>query len=311
MLGTRRALCLLALSPPFFLGSCAEGTKVDVPEGPGGVGNLAFGGAGGAKGSGTMVAALGGVPNKSGTQGRLSSAGTTNSGVAQGGKGGHLGVGGMILGSAGATGMLAMGGVAIATVSAPTSGPAIRILQQKLSASQSETSTDFVLVNVGPAALDLTTVTVRYYFTIDVWATPVFEIDYAGQLIAKSDIKYSLFTVEPSRDGADRYFEISFTKGNIPAAGEIQITSRLHEQTWRTMTATNDYSFIGGAGFTDRMTIFLGHQLVWGTEPPAIAIPGAGGASGSAGASGTVSPAGGSRDGAAGGLGLAGVAGSF
>ncbi|HMA94087.1 MAG TPA: cellulose binding domain-containing protein [Polyangiaceae bacterium] len=308
MSGSRRALCSFLLSSLFVLGSCAEGTKVDLPSEGGG----APGGAGGAKGTG-MVAALGGVPSQSVTVTRPTTSGSGSGGLeTQGGKGGHQG--GAALGYAGGIAISPTGGGSAATVVAPSAGPAIRIVQQKSSISQNETATDFLLVNMGPGALELATITVKYYFTIDAWVTPVFEIDHAGQLITKSEIKYSLFTIDPPRTDADRYFEISFVGGSVPASGEVQINSRLHEQTWRVMTVANDYSYIGGSGFTERITIFAGQQLVWGTEPEPIFVPGAGGASGIAGASGV--GAGGTHSsigdsgGAAGALGLAGVAGS-
>lgn len=310
MSGSRRALCAFLLSSLFVLGSCAEGTKVDLPSEGGG----APGGAGGAKGTG-MVAALGGVPSLSVAVTRPTTNGGSGGLDTQGGKGGgHQG--GTALGYAGAITISPTGGSSAATVVAPSTGPAIRIVQQKSSISQNETATDFLLVNMGPGPLELAAITVRYYFTIDAWVTPVFEIDHAGQLITKSEIKYSLFTIEPPRTHADRYFEISFTGGSVSASGEIQINSRLHEQTWRVMTAANDYSYIGGSGFTERITIYAGNQLVWGTEPEPMFVSGAGGASGIAGASGVVGAGGthssrvGDSGGAAGALGLAGVAGN-
>jgi hypothetical protein len=94
--------------------------------------------------------------------------------------------------------------------------------------------------------------------------------------------------LEPAQPAADRYYELTFASGNLGSTGEVRINSRLHEQTWGEMMVANDYSFVGLSGFTDRMTIYVEGQLVWGVEPGIpVELPGTGGTSGVAGAANT------------------------
>lgn len=278
----RRTLSLVILGSSLAVASCAEGTKVDIPMAKEVGGTAAFGTAsGGVKGKNNTNSsiALGGATTKSG--GLAKSSGGVPSSLHGASGAGSLNP------SGGSIGDWGTGGARVSTIASPASGLAIRLTQQIASAQ--ETRTDFVLVNFGPAAVDLTLVKIRYYFTIDAWGTPVFEIDDARLLTSnldlKSSLKSSVFPLEPAETTADRYYEVSFGSGSLGSTGEARVNSRLHEQTWGQMTVANDYSFVGLSGFTDRMTVYVAGQLVWGTEPGApIEAPGTGGTSGVAGA---------------------------
>jgi hypothetical protein len=157
-------------------------------------------------------------------------------------------------------------------------------MQQQNGPSQS--ATNIALVNQGQAAVDLTSVKLRYYFTIDGWSTPIFEIDYAGQVVDKAAIKVSLFTLQPAQANADRYFELSFTTGSLGSKSQTEINSRLHDQNNLAMTTNNDYSFVGATGFTDSVTAYVGGQLVWGKEPGTTTSSGGAGGAGGGGQAG-------------------------
>lgn len=281
----RGTLSLVTLGSSLAVASCAEGTKVDIPiaQDVGGTSGLASasGGLKGKQNTNSSVV-LGGGTARSGSSTRASGGGTLSSLHGASGAGS--------LGTIGGAGNSGAGGARVSTVSSPIAGLAIRVTQQIASAQ--ETRTDFVLVNFGPAAVDLSQVKIRYYFTIDAWGTPVFEIDDARQspsnLDLKSSLKSSVYPLEPAQPMADRYYELSFAAGSLGATGEIRINSRLHEQTWVAMIAMNDYSFLGLTGFTDRLTIYVADQRVWGLEPGTpVEVPGGGGTSGVAGAANT------------------------
>lgn len=277
----RGSLGSIILGSSLALASCAEGTKVDIPmdNAVGGAPAISSGNGGLKSKTNTVGASVGGVQVRSATQTKSGSGGAvgaslggSTSGTAEGATGGGIGA----------------GGARVSTVSAPTAGLSIRLTQQVASAQ--ETRTDFVLVNFGPGAVDLTNVKIHYYFTIDAWGTPVFEIDDARQPVSNEDfkaaLKSSVFSLDPAQPNADRYYELSFSSGTLGSTGEVRIQSRLHEQTWGAMTVSNDYSFTGVPGFTDRVTVYVAGQLVWGIEPGASLPLGTGGATGAAGSPG-------------------------
>ncbi|RUS47873.1 hypothetical protein ELR57_08525 [Cohnella sp. AR92] len=78
--------------------------------------------------------------------------------------------------------------------------------------------------------------------------------------------------------GADRYAEISFAAGAGSLAagantGEIQL--RINLADWSALNENDDYSYIGtqtSYALTDRITLYRGGVLVWGTEPAGGAV---------------------------------------
>ncbi|HEY5959303.1 MAG TPA: cellulose binding domain-containing protein [Polyangiaceae bacterium] len=275
--------------------ACAEGTKVDAgtePTNGNGGARTASGGTTSDTSGGKASSPRGGNVGLGGTSIKLGSGGSlgTSNPVIYGGS--QVSAGGTESsrgttaqgGDTNTAGSFAIGsgGIASSTVAPPASGLGIEILTQKLNSSGSESATDFALVNKGGTTASLTTLKIRYYFTMDSWTAPVFEIDYAGQIIEKSGVKFNLFTLSPPQADADRYFELTFTLGSLGTGARLQIQSRLHDLQWTPMTVTNDYSFTGAVGFTDRITIYDGTKLVWGVEP------GSGSGTGGAGGAGAV-----------------------
>jgi len=273
ILGTNWVIPLTALLSSIVIGACAEGTKVDVDTAAsGGAGTGAAGGTTGMSSNGGSASGARGGTALGDAGGKAAIGGATSTTLVYSG-GFSSSMGGALGDSGGTPGTVGSGGVAISTVPAPTSGLGISIITQ--TAGTTETKTDFNLVNRGSAAVDLKTVKIRYYFTIDAWNTPVFDIDYAGSIAAAANIRARLYTIEPAQPTADRYFELTFVAASttdtaslsLGATGETRVNSRLHEQSYGPMTASNDYSYVAAAGFTDRITVYMGDQLVWGIEP--------------------------------------------
>lgn len=124
--------------------------------------------------------------------------------------------------------------------------------------------------NNGASPQSLTELTVRYYFTADGSAQQAFACDYAQ--VGCGLIQATFAAIAPAKPTADRYFELSFTGGVIPAggsSGEIQV--RFHDSNYQgSFTQTNDYSFNATATqYADwnNVTVYRDGTLVWGTEP--------------------------------------------
>ncbi|PKW12272.1 cellulose 1,4-beta-cellobiosidase [Streptomyces sp. 1222.5] len=125
------------------------------------------------------------------------------------------------------------------------------------------------LVNTGTGAVDLSRVTVRYWFTgesssagFQTWC------DYAQ--VGCSTVKTSVTTLPAARTGADHSLDVTFASGSLAAGantGDIQL--RLTKADWSDFNETDDYSRGTGTSYADaaKVTVYVGGTLVWGTEP--------------------------------------------
>jgi hypothetical protein len=120
------------------------------------------------------------------------------------------------------------------------------------------------IVNTGTTTIQLNTVNVRYWYTLD--GTGAQSGTCAS---AAHPCTVAFQSATPAKANADEYAVISFGGGTLaPGAdtGEIQLS--LHG-TGAYMQA-NDYSFLdSGANFVDRpqLTGYVSGRLLWGTAP--------------------------------------------
>ncbi|HVQ94207.1 MAG TPA: glycoside hydrolase family 9 protein [Mycobacteriales bacterium] len=127
------------------------------------------------------------------------------------------------------------------------------------------------LVNGGTSAVALSTVTIRYYFTGDGGPTTFNTwCDFAQYGCA--NISQQVVALATPVAGADRYLEIGFTAGagSLPAGatlGDAQL--RLNKTDWSPFSEAADYSYAVNTGYADsnRITVYVGGLLVWGTAP--------------------------------------------
>ena len=132
--------------------------------------------------------------------------------------------------------------------------------------------------NTGDAALDLTTVTLRYWFTNDYGSGGLdSRCNYVPAPLDCSKVRRAVGTVEPARVGGDRYLELAFTSGTLPAGGS---TGGIQVQVFRSggsgpFDQTDDFSHTTRSSLGDapNVTLYVDGNLAWGTEPAAAPGP--------------------------------------
>ncbi|MGW2786931.1 glycoside hydrolase family 6 protein [Streptomyces populi] len=125
------------------------------------------------------------------------------------------------------------------------------------------------LVNGGSAAVDLSKVTVRYWFTGES-SSAGYQTFCDWAQLGCSTVKTSVGAVSPSRTGADHYLEVGFTSGSLAAgadSGDLQL--RMAKSDWSNFDESNDYSRGANSSYADaaKVTVYVSGTLVWGTEP--------------------------------------------
>ncbi|MFK0171644.1 glycoside hydrolase family 6 protein [Streptomyces sp. NPDC090306] len=125
------------------------------------------------------------------------------------------------------------------------------------------------LVNGGTAAVDLSKVTVRYWFTGESSSAGYQSFcDWAQ--IGCSTVKLSTTALPQARTGADHYLEVGFSSGSLAAganSGDLQL--RLAKSDWSNFNEADDYSRGTNTSYADapKVTVYVGGTLVWGSEP--------------------------------------------
>jgi cellulose 1,4-beta-cellobiosidase len=127
------------------------------------------------------------------------------------------------------------------------------------------------VVNTGSTALDLSKVTLRYYFTGEAGGSTYSTwVDYAA--LGSSNITTKVVAMSSPKAGADHYLEIGFTTGaGSLAAGKASgdIQTRLNKTDWSNFNEADDYSRGTNTAYADttKMTVYVNGTLVNGTEP--------------------------------------------
>lgn len=135
----------------------------------------------------------------------------------------------------------------------------------------------FQIKNTGTAPLNLSTVKIRYWYTVDGSAAQTYGCDYAR--VGTANVTGTFGTVANPVTDADSYFEVGFTSdaGNLAAganSGDVQM--QIHKNDYATYTQTNDYSFdstFSTMGQNLKITGYINGELVFGTEPGGVVVP--------------------------------------
>ena len=146
----------------------------------------------------------------------------------------------------------------------------IQSFNGNISTSTNGLSPKFKLINNGESDINLSEVTLRYYYTIDGDLSQSFWCDWAS--IGSSNVKYQFVKIDKPVTGADYYLELSFstTAGTLKPGQSAEIQARFSKSNWSNYTQTNDYSFNATSNQyvnTEKVTGYINNTLVWGVEP--------------------------------------------
>ena len=242
---------LIVATVGILLVSCADGSTVSGTTGTGGTGTA--GATGSAGHAGTTGAA-----GRTGVAGTTGAAGTT--------------------GLAGTTGSTGTGGTG-----SSCKGCAVQILAEcQTGTSKQEIKVHLAITNEKAAALDLTQLTLRYWFTVDDPSPPSLAIDYAAPPFSSGAVTGTFMPVSPAVTGANEYLQIAFASGSLglfETSGELDL--RLNDYSTPTWDndQTDDYSFQPCTGSKtaydspfdgqawDHVTAYANGALIYGTEP--------------------------------------------
>lgn len=146
----------------------------------------------------------------------------------------------------------------------------IQSFNGNVSTSTNGLSPKFKLINNGESDINLSEVTLRYYYTIDGDISQSFWCDWAS--IGSTNVKYQFVKLDNPVTGADYYLELSFSTaaGTLKPGQSAEIQTRISKSNWSNYTQTNDYSFNATSNQyvnTEKVTGYIDNTLVWGIEP--------------------------------------------
>lgn len=127
------------------------------------------------------------------------------------------------------------------------------------------------LANQSGGVVDLSKITVRYWYTAEGTRIQQFWVDYAA--LGTEAVSGAFAKPEALRDGSDSYLEIRFTEeaGNLfpgESTGDIQI--RFNMEDWSLYDETDDYSYNSEnpeKHVSSKITVYESGRLIWGKEP--------------------------------------------
>ncbi|MGO4529476.1 glycoside hydrolase family 6 protein [Paenibacillus sp. 2TAF8] len=149
-----------------------------------------------------------------------------------------------------------------AAVVVPTSNLVVQYRAGDTNATDNQIRPLFNIKNLGSTAVDLSDLTLRYYFTKEGSAAMDSSIDWAVVGAANID-----------RTFGDGYVELSFKSGagSIAAGGQSgDIQLRMFKTDWSNFDESDDYSYDPTKTSYqdwDKVTLYQGGSLVWGIEP--------------------------------------------
>ncbi|WP_052339923.1 cellulase family glycosylhydrolase [Gorillibacterium massiliense] len=155
--------------------------------------------------------------------------------------------------------------------SSTTSSLVVQYKLNNTNATDNMINATFNIKNTGTAAVSLSNLKLRYYFTKDGTARLSFWCDYAQ--VGSANVSSTFVTVSPAKTGADTYAEISFASGagSIAAGGQSgDIQVRIAKSDWSNFNEADDYSFDATkTAYADwnKVTLYQSGSLVWGIEP--------------------------------------------
>ncbi|WP_059049020.1 glycosyl hydrolase [Paenibacillus senegalimassiliensis] len=161
-------------------------------------------------------------------------------------------------------------GVVDTSVPVPAGDLTVQAFNGNTSASTNGISPKFKIINTGDSAIELSDVTLRYYYTVDGDNPQSFWCDWAN--IGSANVNGQFVKLESPVTGADYALEIGFTAsaGALNPGESAEIQTRFSKNNWANYDQTNDYSFKASASQFEnheQVTGYVNGQLIWGIEP--------------------------------------------
>lgn len=128
----------------------------------------------------------------------------------------------------------------------------------------------YKITNTGSTAIDLSKVTLRYYFTEDGTESQSFWCDWST--IGSANVTGSFTKLLTAKTGADTYLEVGFTSGagTLAAGASVEVQIRFSKSDWSNYDQSDDYSFDSSdTSYADctKVTAYLDGSKAWGVEP--------------------------------------------
>jgi len=150
--------------------------------------------------------------------------------------------------------------------------PALSVLYKTSTAATADEAEPWLeVVNNTSAAIPLSQITLRYYFSADTTVPYTFACAWA--VPGCSNLTGTVVTMANPTATADHYLQISFgaDAGSLaPGANTGDLELRLYRSDWANVNQANDYSFnAADTGYTlnSQVTAYVNGALAWGTEP--------------------------------------------
>ncbi len=168
-------------------------------------------------------------------------------------------------------GYQATSAVTVTGSTAPTTGTLeVQMFNGSTASSSNTINPRFKLVNTGTTTVSLSTVKLRYYYTIDGDKAQQFWCDWSSSGCV--NVTGTPVKMAAAKTGADHYLEVGFTAGagSLAAGQAVELQSRLSKTDWTSYTQSDDHSFrSNGSDYADwnNVTAYLSGSLQWGVEP--------------------------------------------
>lgn len=138
----------------------------------------------------------------------------------------------------------------------------------------------FKVANTSTAAINLSDLKLRYYYTSDGNQAQSFWCDSSGMMSNNNYVNETnkvtgqFVKLSSATSTADTYLEVGFASdaGQLGVGATIEIQTRFAKTDWSNYSQTNDYSFNSTATQyvdTDKITAYIAGKLVSGIEPSA------------------------------------------
>lgn len=151
----------------------------------------------------------------------------------------------------------------------------VQLYNYSISPTTNTINPGFRIYNNGNSTIKLSSITVRYYYTVDEDRAQNFWCDWSNK--DSKYVKGTFHKLSTPLSGADYYVEIGFDKkaGTLASGTYAEVQTRFSKSDYSYYNQANDFSFnSNSASYIDwsKTTGYLDGVLVWGIEPTAAII---------------------------------------